>query len=315
MTKRRKLPRQKANAGILSWRASDQKKVTATPSEPARPATRVLAVKPSSKLALQSMTASKEVCLLHGSSDRLVESVFRCDLKPSASQKAVLDALFSGPLLLKALLKQVDPKPQSSHEASMFLLRHRRELEPYLATRDRSDSVDLLTQLVIQWGSRSPTVIEIQFSDDCTISGSNEIYVPIPRLGALAVFNESRLIEARYRSRYKPSFALVHSSLGYLIEIVFLRREETSEVVPYVSERLGSRPEGGSASVSAKKREQLKTKTERIEVARFVALFGALDRARAAEAKVGKNFVRPDFGALEGRAVQGGLPSLGKRRR
>ncbi|WP_257829842.1 hypothetical protein [Burkholderia glumae] len=260
------------------------------------------------------MIASKKGSLLN-SPDRLVESVFRCDLKLNFSQKAVLDALFSGPLLLKALLKQVDPKPRTSHEASTFLLRHRRELEPYLATRDRSDSVDLLSQLVIQWGSRSPTVIEIQFSDDCTISASNEIYVPIPRLGGLAVFNESRLIEARYRSRYKPSFTLVHSSLGYMIEIVFLRREETREVVPCASEQLDWRPEGGSTSASAKKRDLLETKAQRIDVARFVALFGALDRARAAEASVGRNFVRPNFGALEGRSVQGGLPSLGKRRR
>lgn len=314
MTKRRKEPRQKANAGILSWHASDQPKVRAMPSQPALPAARVLAVKTPAKLARESVTASKDVSLLN-SPDRIVESVFRCDLKPNSSQKAVLDALFSGPLLLKALLKQVDPKPRTSHDASMFLLRHRRELEPYLATRDRSDSVDLLTQLVIQWGSRSPTAIEIQFCEDCTISGANEIYVPIPRLGGLAVFNESRLAEARYRSRYKPSFALVHSSLGYLIEIVFLRREQTREVAPYVSGRLDLPTEGGSAPSIAKKSGRSETKTGRIQVARFVALFGALDRARAAEARVGKNFVRPDFGTLEGRAVQGGLPSLGKRRR
>jgi hypothetical protein len=248
-----------------------------------------------------------------------VESIFRCDLKPSPAQKAALDALFSGPLLLKALLLKAAQKPKTPQEASMFLLQHRKELQPYLNSGYRDESIDLLKKLIIQWASSIPSLIELQFSGDCSLSDANQVFLPIPRLGTVAVHNEIRLIEARHRaqSRYKPTFALVHSTLGYLIEIVFLCRDsrphsqlrarETEKPVQLHSREAEQSPR--------KKASRTEPASGRLDVRRFVTLFGALDQRRANEARIAQEFVRRDFGALEGRAVQGGLPSLGKRRK
>lgn len=248
-----------------------------------------------------------------------VESIFRGDLKPSPPQKAALDSLFSGPLLLRALLTKADLKPKTPQEASMFLLEHRKELLPYLDSGYRDDSVDLLKKLILQWASRIPPLIELQFSSDCSLSDTNQVFLPIPRLGTVAVHNEIRLSEARHRaqSRYKPAFALVHSALGYLIEIVFLSRDSRS------ASQSPARESEKPVQLRSREAEKLAGKTGspaepasgRLDVGRFVTLFGALDERRANETRIAQQFVRPDFDALEGRAVQGGLPSLGKRRK
>ncbi|WJN75569.1 hypothetical protein [Burkholderia anthina] len=247
-----------------------------------------------------------------------VESIFRCDLKPSPAQKAALDSLFSGPLLLKALLLKTDQKPKTPKEASMFLLEHREKLQPYLDSRYRDESVDLLKKLVIQWASSVPSLIELQFSGDCSLSDTNQIFLPIPRLGTVPVYNEIRLIEARLRarSRYKPAFTLVRSTLGYLIEIVFLCSDNRSlgQLLTREPEERGRQRSHDKASP---RKEQSRTEppSGRLEVGRFVTLFGALDQRRANETRIAQKFVRSDFSTVEGRAVQGGLPSLGKRRK
>jgi hypothetical protein len=248
-----------------------------------------------------------------------VESIFRCDLKPSPAQKASLDSLFSGPLLLKALLLKAAQKPKTPQEASMFLLQHRKELQPYLDSGYRGESVDLLKKLIIQWASHIPSLIELQFSGDCSLSDTNQVFLPIPRLGTVAVHNEIRLIEARHRaqSRYKPAFALVHSTLGYLIEIVFLCRDSRppSQLPARESEKAVQVPSRDAEKPTPKKASRTEPASGRLDVGKFVTLFGALDQRRADETRIARQFVRPDFGALEGRAVQGGLPSLGKRRK
>ncbi|MEX3950650.1 hypothetical protein AB4Y40_23175 [Paraburkholderia sp. EG287B] len=248
----------------------------------------------------------------------IVDTIFRGDLKPTSAQKAVLDSLFSGPLTLKALLKNSAHKPHTPHEASLFLLQHRKELEPYLFTRNRSDSVDLLKRLISQWASRIPTVIELQFSSDCFLSPSNQISLPIPRLSAVAVHNETRLIEARHRAQscYKPAFALVHSTLGYLIEIVFQSRGSRPPDYPALEVEKTRLPVPREVEKPPRKKaNRAEPASERLDVENFVALFGALDQRRANETRIAQEFVKPDFGALEGKAMQGGLPSLGKRRK
>ncbi|MDN7671031.1 hypothetical protein QMA69_13020 [Burkholderia pseudomallei] len=288
MAKKKKRVREPTNVGILSWRASDKP----SPAKSLNPLR-----KPSTEQQRRQTVETQTL---------LVNSIFRCDLRPSPAQKAILDSLFSGPLLLRTLLLKAAHKPQTPHEASMFLLENHKELQPYLIAGNRSESVDLLKNLILQWASRIPTLIELQFTGDCSVTPSNQVFLPIPQLGAVPVQNESRLIEARYRSHYKPTFALVHSTLGYLIEIVFVRREILPLAAPGVRE-----PE----KPTTKKASRTEPASARLDVGRFVTLFGALDRARANETRVARNFVKPDFGALEGRAVQGGLPSLGKRRK
>jgi len=226
--------------------------------------------------------------------------------------------LFSGPRLLKTLLLKADQKPKTPKEASMFLLEHRKELQPYLDSGYRDESVDLLKKLILQWASSVPSLIELQFAGDCSLSDTNKISLPIPRLGAVAVHNETRLIEARLRaqSQYKPAFALVHSTLGYLIEIVFLCRESrTLDQLQTPEPKKHGQVHSHDKASPRKEQSRAEPPNGRLEVRRFVTLFGALDQRRADETRIAQKFVRSDFGNVQGRAVQGGLPSLGKRRK
>lgn len=237
-----------------------------------------------------------------------VETVFRCELKPTAAQKALLDTLFSGPILLRTLIQRADRKPRSRHDASMFLLQNRKELEPYLAKGNRADAVDFLTNLIVRWASRIPERIEVRFPAYCSLSDSNQVFLPIPRLGGLTSHNEIRLIEARHRSMYKPAFVLAHETHGYTITIVFLRRDIHA-------------PARGPAHAQAPENRPRREPPHKqpggapLESDRFLSLFRALDHLRADEARIAKQFVKPDFDTLEGRAVHGGLPTLGKRRK
>jgi hypothetical protein len=274
-----------ADGGILSWRAPSAGHAMKRPAKLDR--TSSIAHEDKRPADLQRLT---------------VESVFRCDLRPSPAQKVVLDSLFSGPLLLKTLLQNAAQKPRTSLDASLFLLHHHGELEPYLYSGNRAESVDLLKNLVVQWGSRIPERIELQFSGDCSVSASNQVFLPIPRLGMVAVQNISRLIDARSGARYRPTFAVVHSSLGYLVEIVFVR---SAAAVPHAHDTAKApKVVPGTQSVSA-----------RFGFSSFLTLFdNRVNQGLMEELRISRRFAKPDFGALEGREVTGGLPSLGKRR-
>jgi len=287
--KKKKRVREHSNAGILSWRASDEPHATKSPTKPFR-----------------KSSTERESRQPPETPAPLVESIFRCDLKPSPAQKAVLDSLFSGPLLLKALLLQAAQKPQTPHEASMFLLQHHKKLQPYLYSGHRSDSVDLLRMLVIRWASCIPSLIELKFSGDCSVSPSNQVFLPIPRLGTVAVQNEIGLIEARHRSHYNPAFALVHSTHGYLVEIVFLRRDRRPPATPIAR---------GPQKPAPRAAPRTQPASGRIEFDQFLTLFDdAVNQRLMNEVRIARQFVMPDFTALEGKEVLGGLPSLGKRR-
>jgi hypothetical protein len=289
MAKKEKSAREKANVGILSWRASDEPHATKSLTKPFR--------KPSTEQESRQPVETQAP---------LVESIFRCDLRPSPAQKTVLDSLFSGPVLLKALLSKAAQRPQTSQETSMFLLEHHEELQPYLFAGNRSESVDLLKKLIIQWAARVPSLIELQFSGDCSVSASNQVFLPIPRLGTVAIQNESRMIDARHRSHYKPAFALVHSTLGYLIEIVFVRRDSRPPPTASVFE---------PQKLAQKAAPRAQLASERVGFDNFLMLFdNAVNQSLMNELRISRRFATPDFAALEGKEVPGGLPSLGKRR-
>ncbi|AFT85064.1 hypothetical protein BUPH_08135 [Paraburkholderia phenoliruptrix BR3459a] len=291
MKKKRNDP--KRNDGIVSWHASSGPQVTKSPTKPLR-----------TPLVERGGSPKPET------QPTMVESIFRCDLRPTAGQRATLDSLFSGPQFLKKLLLSAEEKPRTPHDASMFLLRHHRELQPYLFAGNRSESIDLLKGLIVQWGSRVPKLIELQFSGDCSISASNEIFFPIPRLGKLPIQNPGRLADARQGSRYNPAFALVHSSLGYLVEIVFTRPSSIGRALDVPKAREQKSSKSAPAKVAP-----ARAIDDRLSFDKFVLLFDdAVNQRLLSEIRIAQRYATPDFNALEGRQVLGGLPSLGKRR-
>lgn len=279
----------KKNTGILSWRACNGSNATKVPTKPfGIPAT------------------EHEGEKLQPTRSAPLESILRCELSPSPTQKAILDSLFAGPLLLKELLLKSDRRPRGPQDASLFLLQHYRELQPYLSVNGRSKSVELLKQLILQWATRIPKLIELQFSGDCSISALDQVFLPIPRLGTVTVRNEIELSEKRQGMRYRPTFALIHSTHGYLVEIVFIPRcNRTPFARP--ARKAGKPCPGGP--------QRRPRATDRIPFDQFVLLFDDhLNQRLMNDIRIARNFVSPDFDALEGKEVLGGLPSLGKRR-
>lgn len=293
MKKKRNDP--KRDDGIVSWHAPSGRHLARNPTKPFRAGV----AEHGGREALDTQTTT-------------IDSVFRCDLRPSAVQRTILESLFSGPVFLKSLVLNAERKPQTPHDASMFLLRHHRELQPYLSTGDRNESVDMLKNLIVQWSASVSRLIEIEFPGDCSISASNEIFFPVHGLGTIAVQNPGRLADARQGSRYKQSFAIVRSSLGYLVEIVFVRRHSIECTLVERPPVAQSKPRD-AVRVTPKPKDTPRAKSveERLMYGDFCKLFS---QRRMMADHVARSFTKPDFNALEGRQLMGGLPSLGKRR-
>lgn len=274
------------NFGILTWRAPSD---TAKPAVPSQREAKPPAPKAPKKEEPQ------EVIQLHSK------------LKPKEAQMAMLDSMFSGPILLRQLLSKAPVKPKTSEDAALFLLQHHKELQPFLyAAQDRTKSVELLKHLILDWSVSVPELIEVEFPEDCSISASNQIFLPIPRLRTLSVKDEDELAGYRRGRQYSPSFVLIHSPWGYIVEIEFKshgRRELDNST---------RRPTKHVAKPSLKHQREVST---RLKFDHFLMMFdSALNAQLMQELRVSRRFVTPDFDALQGREILGGLPSLGKRR-
>ena len=230
-------------------------------------------------------------------------------LKPTGKQMLVLDAMFSGPVLIRDLLQKAARKPKTPEDASLFLLNNHRALQPYFFATDRSRSVDLLRHLIVQWAVSSPELIEIEFPGDCSISAADRVFFPIPNFGMVSVKDEKELHDQRRGMKYSPGFVLIHSPWGYIAEIHFARAQQILE------------KEAALSASQHKPKPKPKTQTRprensgRIDLEQFLSMFDKALNARLMEQiRVSKKFVTPDFDSLRGWGVAGGLPSLGKHR-
>lgn len=229
------------------------------------------------------------------------------ELSPDKRQRGSLDSLFAGPILVVQLLRAETEPIERQDEASRFLLRNKQALEPYLFTQDRSQAVDLLTSLVLQWSNDPPEEFEILFQGDCSISPDQRIFLPVARLGLLSVSGTDHLQNLRRGTQYEPNFALLCSDGIYRATIPLKR-----------SVHLPVR-QAAPASTAAENREppkHLKPKRKAsFQFSNFLALFNnRVAQHYAQELRVSKQLSTVQFGSLSGKPVQGGLPSLGKRR-
>lgn len=232
-------------------------------------------------------------------------------LKPSKTQKATLDAIFSGPVLLRNLLQESGVKHWTPNEAGLFLLQNYKALQPYLYANDRHAAIEFLKKLVLDWGRTHPELTALELPHGCSISANNEVFLPIPGLGPLAVADVGEMQAERKGRRYKSSFVLIHSKWGYVAEIELFGNSE--------HDALTSVPEAPSLSKKVRRKAVKsppeKKSPENIPFAQFMEIFSNTLNARLMdELRIYSRYAKSDFDALEGRPVQGGLPSLGKGR-
>ena len=277
----------KKNIGILTWRASSEDVVKQAPPPP----------------------LPKRATLPNHQRDTPESAVLHSLLKPNGKQTSVLDAMFSGPLMIRDLLQKTEQKPKTPEDASLFLLNNHRALQPYLYATDRSRSVELLKHLIAEWAISSPELIEIEFPTDCSMSAENRVYFPIPKLGMILVKDEQELRDQRRGMKYSPGFVLIHSPWGYIAEIKFARAQRRFETEATLSAPLRK------PIPKPKAQNKPNANTGRISFDQFLFMFdNALNARLMDEIRVSKKFVTPDFDSLQGWGVAGGLPSLGKHR-
>lgn len=280
------------NTGILTWRAPDI-------SEPKNEPVPKLAPPPPAPAAIAE--PHKEI--LHTL------------LRPSAKQKTTLDSMFAGPIFLRELLAKTSEKPKTLEDAGLFLLHHHRELQPHIYGANRSKAVDLLKQLIVAWSAYPPELVELAFPQDCSVSESNQIFFPIPRLGTIPVKDEVELGAYRRSGQYSSSFVLIHSPFGYVAEIQFSCRKQVIIQRPVRTLQSPKHSPKAKAALFRKEQKEHAAQVSRLKFEQYLMMFDdAVDACLMDEMRISKKFVTTNFSALEGYEVLGGLPSLGKHR-
>lgn len=269
----------KNNSGILSWHSSDELK--RRPVKDAKPKKPKVKERPEPPVLSESLS-----------------QVFK--LQPHASQKSILDGLFSGPILLRTLLSSASKKPKSSEDASLFLLQHHKELQPFLyQASDRGQSIELLKGLILEWGVFIPEMIELEFTSDCSITSDHKIFFPIPRIGTLAAKDSAYLTKCHLEMVYAPSFTLGYSDSGYFAHIDFVQKKRGALM---------------QRQKSAEKPSQSNSRSK-MRVDHFLMIFESkLQSILMDEMRASKSFVSTNYDSIRGWEMPGGLPSLGKRR-
>jgi len=208
-----------------------------------------------------------------------------------------LVSLFLLPKILAGILETSGNELTDIFSAKLFLLSRLNELLPALMARDRNKSIEVINNFVALWLSSRQAASRLSFEDGCTIN-RDCTFIWLPEIKALNLANPGTL-QKKWHSNwgnYLPKFDLVDSPDGFFVEIPF------------------------SVKSVAKKNNKLEVRKPKPQATKFGSgvsvkeFFNALKMHRMELDRVARAYVKPDFGALSGHQVQGGLPSLGKRR-
>jgi hypothetical protein len=240
--------------------------------------------------------------------EKVIASVI---LAPSLKQRKQLDELFSGPRLIAQLLREEGDPIRWPDEASFFLLKNKAKLEPFLFTQDREEAIDLLKSLVLRWSNTPPSKFGISFDSECSISATNQVFFPLQHLGALEVKEPERLREHRRGTRYKEGFSLFYTGSDFFADISFSHRPEFIETHTNTAERSSIRTHTRDV---AKQTNPIKP-APAFEYRDYLKIFDQrITQQLLHELKISKSLKTVRFNELSGRSVQGGLPSLGRKR-
>lgn len=232
----------------------------------------------------------------------------RVMLAPNEHQKRRLTQLFQAPNALARILRSYPERIIGPAEASLFLLRNKRELDGYLEPRAREGSIDLLTELLVQWSGDPPEWVGIDF-DDVSLTAEQRVYLPLDGLRDVPMKRPEDLQHRRKGLRYRQPFTVFEEDQTFFVAFDLELPGSPRSTVNVAPPRPGSVavPElklapGTPMPYIAGSRHRAKEPRQRILYSKFSGVFrggiGAMN-----------------WGALSGYGVGGGLPSLGKRSR
>ena len=239
---------------------------------------------------------------------------------PRPAQKEILDGLFSGPRLIRQMLEESSQPIKTDEDASLFMLKHYKELQPHLYSQRRDDAVNLLRSLIKEWSVVMPEDIELLLPSDCSISSEQQIYLPIPALGTLSPLDTEAVAKLRTRRRYENGFVLLNKNGKYFIDISFEKpvSRGRQELAPASNTQQHTASRSAHESKNRKSHPKTKVKNARpsaMHIDSFLSMFNnSINRMLMQQLRVSQQYSRTNFDKLEGWGVNGGLPSLGKHR-
>ena len=233
-------------------------------------------------------------------------------------QKVQLEGLFMAPKALAALLRAYPQKVVTPADASVFLLRNRKELDSYINSDARGRAVDLLTELLLQWSGNPPDSIGIDF-DDVSLAPDQKVYLPLDGLRSVEVADPMELLRQRKDRRFKKPFTLFEENKQFFVALTLepkVPSRPTEQIFTQsiqinkpqeVKRRKIKTPEiqlipGQPLPYISGMRNQPKEPRQRVLFSKYSGVFSG-------------GIKTMNWGGLSGWGVNGGLPSLGKRSR
>lgn len=228
-------------------------------------------------------------------------------LRVDERQRACLESLVRAPKALANLLRSYPLDLKTKADASAFLLNNRRELDGVINHKSRDRDVDMLTELLLRWSGNPPESVGIDF-DDASLSHDNKVYLPLPGLHSIEIFEREQLEDQRRGKRYALPFTLFEEGRHFYLALTLEPsqksatrppRHQTLDVNGKVKE-IKLKP-GHPLPYIIGPRYSPREPRQRVLFSRYSGVFGGIKTM--------------NWGGLSGWGVNGGLPSLGKRAR
>ena len=228
-------------------------------------------------------------------------------LSTDAKTQNRLTSLFLLPNTLSSILNTAPKTLETVGAVKLFLLTRWSELSSAINFRDKEKALAALELFINVWIKSKQPVSRLSFQNNCTIK-EDCTAIWVPEVNNLLVANVKKLTSIKNEwLNYSKNFDVIETNEGFVAEIEFFRynsipstfEPKSKSVVKQLSKPASDYTGNNSAfgyGVAAEK------------------LFQAIEMHLQENDRVARAFAKPDFSALNGRQVQGGLPSLGKRR-
>lgn len=197
-----------------------------------------------------------------------------------------LEKYFTLPRLLINLLESSPNTLTSELDAKLFLLTKIKEIKHLINFRDP----EILNGFIALWLKKNPVTDRLSFAGGCSIQ-NDSLAIFTPEIGSLAIADPNKLQTKRKDWKmWLPNFDIVRNDGRFHVEIPYIQS-------PHKLQNLATSDPFFGLGAGA------------------IELFKAFDWALQQQEKINKALVITDSSRLEGRSLQGGAPSLGKRRR
>jgi primosomal protein N' len=236
-------------------------------------------------------------------SDISARKIVRVEVISCRGSPERLAYIFDVPNRLDALLKASLKPIATVVEAKLFLLENFKELSQIIQTHDRSLAIEALDEFLPLWLKQKEPINRLSIPDGCELASDSKFVRLGADIGWLMV-KDARVLKSQRRDwqTYRRDFDLIREKNKHYVEILVT---------------VGQRKHATSSTPLQSTFNKI---DEDFELVNFKKGLNSLDLFKAMSFifkqldKVAFAFAKPNFDALEGRPVSGGIPGSGKRR-